>query len=100
VYRLSIISRFWNRAEYHSREKPLHTALESPALKEKMISRKMGKYKNRKVRPINRRPPIWLLCFTTTPPFRHRAITWRGSKQKEANKNSLCVLSLSRKSKS
>ena len=68
VYRLSMMSRFWNRAEYHSREKPFHTALESPALKENTMSRKMGRYKNRKVRPIKRRPPIRFFCFTGTRP--------------------------------
>ena len=64
VYRLSMMRRFWNRAEYHSREKPRHTALESPALKENTMSRKMGRYKNRNTKPMNRRLPTRLCLFT------------------------------------
>jgi len=43
IYRLSIISRFWNSSLYQWRENPRHTALLSPALKEKIISRRMGR---------------------------------------------------------
>ena len=42
MYTLSMMSRFWNSLPYQSREKPRHTTLESPALKEKMMSRRMG----------------------------------------------------------
>ena len=42
VYTLRIMSRFWNRDLYQSREKPVQTMLLFPLLKEKTISRKIG----------------------------------------------------------
>ena len=42
VYTLCMMSRLFSSFPYHSREKPCQTALLLPALKEKMMSRKMG----------------------------------------------------------
>ena len=42
VYTLLIIMRFWNSSAYQRKEKPFHTTLLLPALKEKMMSSKMG----------------------------------------------------------
>ena len=42
VYTLRMMSRFWKRDLYQSREKPDQTMLLLPLLKEKTISRKMG----------------------------------------------------------
>ena len=42
VYTLCMIRRSRNSSPYHLREKPFHTTLLSPALKEKTMSRKMG----------------------------------------------------------
>ena len=38
-----MISRLWNSSLYQWRENPRHTALLSPALKEKIMSSRMGR---------------------------------------------------------
>ena len=58
-----MMSRFWKSSRYQLREKPRHTALESPALKEKTMSRMMGRYRKRNIRPIRKRLPVRLAFF-------------------------------------
>ena len=43
-----MISRSWKSSAYQWREKPFHTTLLLPALKEKTMSRKMGAYRKKK----------------------------------------------------
>ena len=65
---LWMMARSWNSSSYQRREKPCHTTLLLPALKEKMIISRMGAYRNRKTRAMNRRLPTRRCLFIAPPP--------------------------------
>ena len=70
VYTLCIMMRFWNSFAYHIREKPFHTVLLFPALKENTISSTMGAYRKMPVSAMKKRLPnrTSLFFFTASPP--------------------------------
>lgn len=55
--------RFWNSSAYQCREKPFHTALLLPALKEKMMRMKIGAYRNTNTNAMKMRFSQQMLPF-------------------------------------